>query len=343
MTRIPKYHLFQIVEQAIRDSGWSFLKLDYANKHPSRYQVYADHTSFRVKVYIWNVTHGGGSVRSATEYRIQVTGAVGPAGLNKFIPEMGGKTLILGWWDKAGVFVGFDYARHSGSLGASPSMQIDEETLRAAHVSGFATHAKGNGEIAIAFRPNFIGTYIENLENLHGCGVFPRETCLLNKIGENPANVEDDEITRQVPTERQYALVSTRRVLRDMNFRDRVLTAYGHRCAMCGIQLKLLDAAHILPAAHPGSTDETSNGVSLCTLHHRAFDRGLVTFDGRYYTHLNEQMADEFQRSGHDGGLGRFRHTLRPLLLLPPDCRDHPRPDFIDAINTMRGWAIHPH
>lgn len=339
MARISKYRLFQIVEQAIRDSGWSFLKLDAADKHPSRYQVYTDNTSFRITVYIWNVTHGGGTVRSATEYRIQVTGVVGPAGLNKFIPETGGKTLILGWWDKVGVFVGFDYTRHGGPLGASPSMQINEETLRAAHIGGFATHAKGNGEIAIAFRPHFIGNYIENLESLHGCGVFPRETRLLNKIGENPANVEDDEITREVPAERQYAVVSTRRVLRDMNFRDRVLTAYSHRCAMCGIQLKLLDAAHILPAAHPDSTDETRNGISLCTLHHRAFDRGLVTFDKRYHTHLNEQMADAFQRSGHDGGIGRFRHNLRPLLILPPDRRDYPRPDFIDAVSTMRGWA----
>ena len=109
---------------------------------------------------------------------------------------------------------------------------------------------------------------------------------------------------------------------------------------MCGIQLKLLDAAHILPAAHPDSTDETGNGVSLCTLHHRAFDRGLVTFDGRYSTHLNDKMIAEYWMAGLDGGLDQFRYNLRPFLLLPPDRRDLPNPDFIDKTNLMRGWTI---
>ena len=244
MARLSKPDLLRLVERAIQDSGWGFLKLGARDEHPARYHVYGDLGSRRIRVYVWNVTHGGGAARSATEYRIQITGAMGPTGAGEFIAEPEGRTLILGWWDEIGVFVGFDYTRHSGPLGASPSLQVSEETLRAAHVGGFAAHNKGSGEIAIAFRPDFIGHYIENLENLHDCGVSPQVTRLLNRIGENPDDVSDDEITREVPAERQYAVVSTRRVLRDIDFRQRVLTAYGHRCAMCGIQLKLLDTAH---------------------------------------------------------------------------------------------------
>ena len=93
-----------------------------------------------------------------------------------------------------------------------------------------------------------------------------------------------------------------------------------------------------LPAAHPESTDETNNGVSLCTLHHRAFDRGFVTFDEKYRTYINEERVVEFQDSRLDGGLERFRRDFKPLLLLPPDKRDRPRSDFIEETNRIRGW-----
>jgi len=108
---------------------------------------------------------------------------------------------------------------------------------------------------------------------------------------------------------------------------------------MCGVQLKLLDAAHILPAAHPDSTDQTSNGVSLCALHHRAFDRALVTFDDTYKVLIDEHQVSEFETTGHDGGLKEFRSALRPILILPPDKKDKPDPKFIAASNAVRGWT----
>ena len=340
MPRRSKRQLFHFVEQAILDSGWNFLHLSPQNEHPARYHVYRDGQSHKIKIYIWNITHGGGAARAANEYRIQITGIPSASGAQEFIPEIGGKTLILGWWDEVEIFAGFDYSKHSGEIGSSPSMQINEETLRDAHISGFAPYNKGNGELAIAFRPDFMGNYIENLAALHESGESPAETHILDEIGKNFEDVPDEEIRREVPAERQYAVISTKKALRDISFRRRVLNAYGHQCAMCGIQLKLLDAAHILDASHPDSTDETSNGVSLCTLHHRAFDRALVTFDEDFRTHFNESMIAEFRRTSHDGGLTGFREKMRPLLLLPPDARDHPDPAFITATNTMRGWAL---
>lgn len=107
---------------------------------------------------------------------------------------------------------------------------------------------------------------------------------------------------------------------------------------MCGVQLQLLDAAHILPAAHPASTDGTNNGVALCVLHHRAFDRCLVTFDATFRTRLNE--AGVLRLTNLDGGLQAFRESLRPVLRLPADRRDRPAPRFVAAANAARGWRI---
>lgn len=64
-------------------------------------------------------------------------------------------------------------------------------------------------------------------------------------------------------------------------FRRSVLSNYNYQCAMCQINnKKLLNAGHIIP----WSVDESlrsnpQNGLSLCALHDRAFDRGLLTLD----------------------------------------------------------------
>ncbi|MQX37616.1 HNH endonuclease [Roseospira navarrensis] len=333
MARLNKRQLFQIIEHAVRESGWNFLHLSTSGEHPARYQVYSGDRSYRVRVYVWNLTHGGQN-RPEDEWRIQVTG------VEQFEPEIGGKTLVLGWWDETRVFAGFDVSRHSSEFGASPSIQIREAALHQAVLHGFAPHNKGNGELAIAFRPDFLAPYIENLESLHACGEVDEEVEVLRQIGENPDEVADEDIGNEIARPRQYAVISTKRALREIDFRDRVLTAYSHRCAICGVQLRLLDAAHILPAAHPDSSDGTSNGVALCALHHRAFDRAFVTFGSDYRIHINDEMVEELKAADRAGGLDVFEQALRPILALPPDRKDRPAPAFIDAANDLRGWSL---
>ena len=332
MARLSKKQLLKHVEDSFAESGWDFFYLSNSGAHPARFHIYRNNQRFMVRVYIWNLTHGGGAARPEDEYRIQITGFA------HFEPEPEGVTLILGWWDDAGVFAGFDYRHHSGILGSSPSIQIREPALRTAAINGFAPYNKGSGELAIAFRPDFIGAYIENIEHLHDCGKTNSDREILMKIANEPDSVQEEEIETNVSRKRRYAIASTRRVLRDINFRDRVLTAYKHHCAFCGIQLKLLDSAHILPASHPASNDLTSNGIALCALHHRAYDRSLITFDPSFRTKINLRKIQELKETGHDGGLKKFSKNIRPILILPPDRRDRPRKEFIQKANRIRGW-----
>ena len=333
MARLSKTQLLNVVELALRRDGFNIMHLSQPGTHPARYQIIRGHQTYRLCIYIWNLTHGGQN-RPADEWRIQVTG------VRRFEPELGGKTLILGWWDDTGVFAGFDLSQHIGDFGASPSIQLREAALYQAVVAGFAPHNKGNGELAIAFRPDFLPTYIENLESLHGCGQANREIEILRQLGQDPESLNDAEIGEDIAEPRRYAVVSTRKALREIDFRDRVLTAYGQRCAMCSVQLRLLDGAHILPAAHPDSTDSTNNGVALCALHHRAFDRALVTFYPDFRVHLNGGMVEELKATDHAGGLDDFESTLRPILDLPPDKKDRPAPHFVEAANALRGWIM---
>jgi len=277
------------------------------------------------------MTHGGGAARPEDEYRIQITGA------DHFEPEPGGKTLILGWWDEAGVFAGFDYRKHSGPLGSSPSMQIREEFLHKAYEHGFSPCNKGNREIAIAFRPDFIIEYIRSLESLHDVGEAPIDFEVLEAVAADPDSVNDDDLDKVTPL-RRSVVASVRRTLRDTSFQSRVLTCYSHRCAMCGLQLELVEAAHIVPVAELTSTDETSNGVALCILHHRAYDKALVAISDDYHVLTSSAEQDRLRDVGHDGGLQDFLAGLRPLILLPPANPDRPNASYLRRGREIRKW-----
>jgi hypothetical protein len=45
---------------------------------------------------------------------------------------------------------------------------------------------------------------------------------------------------------------------------------------MCGLDISLVQGAHIYPASAPGAWDDVWNGLALCANHHVAFDRHLV-------------------------------------------------------------------
>lgn len=331
MAKHRKYDLLDIVVQSINDSGWNVLYVGDITQHPFILKVYNKEERYLLRIYIWNISHGGGAARAKDEYRIQITG------VNQFEQRGGEKTLILGWWNEVGVFAAFDYTKHTGKLGDSPSMQIREEYLRKALINGFSPCDKGNGEIAIAFRPNFFINYIQNLEQLHGFGTSKKDFKVLEEISAQPLEI-NTQLIQQVSKQRQTAIIRLTKQMRDASFTARVLTAYGNKCAFSGMQLKLVDAAHILPVSSDKSTDDTFNGIALSALYHRAYDKGLVTFNEKYQIILKTNELTKLKEIGFDGGMEEFRNNLRPIINVPPAINDRPNINFIKEANKLRGW-----
>src|SRR5690606_38558092 len=144
---------------------------------------------------------------------------------------------------------------------------------------GLGVFAKATGELSIAVRPDMLALYVEQMQALHASGTSQAQLSLLRRMAEDALDVGFDEMDAAVPAQRRKVMTTTLRLLRDRRFSQNVLSAYQHRCAFCEVQLRLLDAAHILPVAHPDSDDLVTNGVALCALHHRAYDAALVTFN----------------------------------------------------------------
>ncbi|HEX2652875.1 MAG TPA: HNH endonuclease [Xanthobacteraceae bacterium] len=318
--------LLELVESAVRSSGWRCFVL--SARKPFDLRVSQDDGEARdLVVYIWNCTHGGGAARAADEYRIQFTTTV---------PRRDARalTLLLGWHQGYEVFAAWDVLRHDGQNTQSPSAQIKEATLAHAAQHGFGFLTKQSGEIAVAFRPELFMTYAVASAELHQTGAATADFSMLSNI-ESITETTIDEIA---DARRRLIVSRIVRKYRAADFRKRVLTAYRHRCAMCGIQLELIDAAHIVPVAATESSDETRNGVALCKLHHAAYDRNFVSFDENLRIEVSTYERTRLDDAQRTDGLEGFEDTLRDRLLAAAHNRDRPSPELITLSRRLRRW-----
>lgn len=143
----------------------------------------------------------------------------------------------------------------------------------------------------------------------------------------------DEQITFGRPTNqvaenlagarRAYVTQTTIRRLHQDKFRHNVLKAYETSCAVCELRRReLLEAAHILPDRDPRGVPEVFNGLSLCKLHHAAFDSNII---GIRPDHVVEVRSDV--RREKDGPMlihGIQECHNQKLRILPR--REHLRP-----------------
>ena len=98
-----------------------------------------------------------------------------------------------------------------------------------------------------------------------------------------PPSLHED-ILQAVDIEFPFQAFDTR--TRTSNFRKNVLRAYEYKCAVCGFDVKLGDTPIALDACHikwqkADGPDELGNGLALCVMHHKLFDRGAFTLSKR--------------------------------------------------------------
>lgn len=93
---------------------------------------------------------------------------------------------------------------------------------------------------------------------------------------------------------RAYATATVKVRLHQHRFRELVVSAYRHRCAVCRLaHPELLDAAHILPDRDERGRAEVPNGLSLCKIHHGAYDAEIMGVAPDYKVHIREDVLEE--------------------------------------------------
>lgn len=322
--RLSARQLYRQIESSLRSTQVSVLPLPAIGSKPFRFAL-AGNSLLEptiARIYAWNVTHGGGVARATDEYRIQLTHPMPQSAPNE-------ELVILGWSETHGVYVGWDPRVHEHRRSASPSLQVREEVMNRGALQGIAAAVRASGDVVVAFRADLLAAYCMNVRELHNSPELDTVRWL-NAIG---STLEETDPGRPF-VERRLRLA-----YRSWDFSARVRGAYDHRCAICGLGLGLVEGAHIVPVAWPGSTDSTSNGLALCRNHHVAYDRGLISVSPTYRVEVSSNYRNRRNHSEPDWQWLSDVHGSE-LMVVPRTPSERPDPEYLALGRAARRWAV---
>ncbi len=282
-------------------------------------------------IFVGNV-HSAGR-QDSNEFRIQCPGGL-PKKLNDAQVNQD-KALILGFSGDLHTFSAWDpvqfIARNTRTQRFSIYTRLSR--IQDAAEQGLSRHSDTDGQRVVMFRRDLLGLYVENYTVLHQVS-----NTGFNRIAKRYGDIKPG---KPIIVERQKIEVTSVIYPRNPLFRLAVLGAYAHRCAMCGMQLELVEAAHIVPHSNSQATDEISNGIALCTLHHRSFDKGLLYVREDYSICLNWARVKHLRKVKRSDGLTKYKQSLRSSLILPSEGTWYPSPDNLTLGNNLRGIGIY--
>jgi len=139
---------------------------------------------------------------------------------------------------------------------------------------------------------------------------------VVNKLIEAPRPINYFPIDEKKAT----SIVKKEVSIRKRGFRQAVIEAYDYKCAVCGLKIyspnKMIwevEAAHIVPHSSKGK-DDVLNGISLCRLHHWAFDVGWFSFFDDYTITLSPAATDLKDDYGKLGNFEFIKSLTQPNL-----------------------------
>jgi putative restriction endonuclease len=332
MPAIDANILVSAILDAFQESGASGIIISSIRQHPRKFIIETESGRIEIWIYAWTLTHGG-RPSLPDEYRIQMTTVSSPLPLN---PK--GFTLLMGYEPNLNMFAVFDLIRHRTFTTGSPSVQIDIKCIHKAMEIGLSFDRKTNQEIAVGIRPDQLLNYMANAEEIHRIGKNATMYSLLSKASASE-KISKEEIV-PLDAKRKKILSSVTRWVRAASFRKQVLNAYDNRCSITRMQLRLIEAAHILPVQSEENIDDVRNGIALSPTYHRAFDNGLIFLDENYLMKINPEKEIQLSTLKLDGGIVDFKQYLYKRIYLPPDKLQWPDIKLIQKANKYRRISL---
>ena len=216
--------------------------------------------------------------------------------------------------------------------------EIDESGLILYRYRGTDPNHRENVGLRLAMQSRIPIIYFYGLLRGQYMAVWP-----VFIVGDDPAGLtftvavderyalDGKEIDREsdvVDIRRRYVTRLTRQRLHQAGFRQRVISAYQTLCAICRLRHEeLLDAAHILPDGHPRGAPIVPNGLSLCKLHHSAFDQNVLGIRPDRKIEIRRSVLEEVDGPMLIHGLQGFHESE---LVVPRSKALQPNPEFLE-------------
>lgn len=138
--------------------------------------------------------------------------------------------------------------------------------------------------------------------------------------------------------DRRYATRQMIQRLHQATFRELVLNAYKEHCAICALKHRaLLDAAHIISDGDILGRAIVTNGISLCKIHHAAFDSNIIGITPDYLVHVREDILNEI-----DGPMLKFgiQQMHGNKLILPTATNSRPDRELLEIRYNLFKKAV---
>lgn len=175
-----------------------------------------------------------------------------------------------------------DVARRLGRTPSAVAMKLVnfaslDPIQQARNIKGLANVSKADREIWVEFSSDWERAVFESQEAL-----------LYQSDSVDGGHAEIKTVDEVQETERET--VGRVRLVQRF-FREAVLASYDYQCAVCRLDIpELLNAGHIVPwSKDVNRRADPTNGIAMCVLHDRAFDRGFITIDSRGHIVLSER------------------------------------------------------
>lgn len=138
-------------------------------------------------------------------------------------------------------------------------------------------------------------------------------------------NIEEVQDPREAYTRRSYLTSTIKTRLHQRTFREKILSAYQNKCTLCNLRHReLLDAAHIIPDSEELGQPIIQNGLSLCKIHHAAFDNNIIGITPDYFIKIRRDILEEIDGPMLKYGIQSLENNK---LILPTHKRDWPDRD----------------
>ena len=325
MPTLNPSELFHVLVDAFRNYTASTLFVGGSN--PYRFSLNGQYVS----VFIGNIHSARRN--DPDEFRIQCPGDL-PS-------RFGGRqtagdiVVVLGFHPDWNVFSAWDPASLlvRNPLARRFSMYTRLSKIQEASRVGVSTYIDSNKQNILSFRSEFAGLYVVNSTTIHGVS-NRRFRNIANKYGATRPGQKPVGLGK---VQGQLITVTHTQYVRSPQFRTSILQAYSYSCAMCGVQLDLIEAAHVVPHAHPQGLDVVTNGIALCSLHHRSFDTSLLYVDPTYRIRVNPVRVSYLRKLNRAGGWRDYKKGLQASLTVPSDVNLRPSPQNIVLGNQLRG------